>query len=162
VSHSTRATTLRTAAELQQRIDQEVGVSKYITFSQDAINRFAESTDDMQWIHVDPNRCSVSSPYGATIVHGFFLLSSLTSLLSQVVEVGQVSRVLNIGVKYARFLSPVRVDSQVRARVKVKAVDIAGLYVQVVFEITLECRGNITPCCVAELELRYYTDLGKL
>ena len=41
------------------------------------LDRFAEATDDHQWIHVDPERAKAESPLGTTIAHGFLSLSLL-------------------------------------------------------------------------------------
>ena len=50
------------------------------TITQDRIDRFAEVTGDVQWIHVDPARAAKESPYGTTIAHGYLTLSLLPFL----------------------------------------------------------------------------------
>ena len=44
---------VKSIAEAKALEGQELGVSKWILIDQDRINRFAEATDDFQWIHVD-------------------------------------------------------------------------------------------------------------
>ncbi len=47
---------IKSAAEVKAFEGREVGVSDWITVDQDRINRFADATDDHQWIHVDVER----------------------------------------------------------------------------------------------------------
>ena len=62
-------------ATLQTRIGQEVHVSDWLTITQERINAFADATGDHQWIHVDVQRATRESPYGAPIAHGYLTLS---------------------------------------------------------------------------------------
>ena len=62
-------------ATLQARVGQEVHVSDWMTITQERINAFATATEDNQWIHVDVERATRESPYGAPIAHGYLTLS---------------------------------------------------------------------------------------
>ena len=44
---------IKTVDELKGYIGKEVAVGKWITVTQDLINKFAEASGDYQWIHVD-------------------------------------------------------------------------------------------------------------
>ncbi|TFG45889.1 MAG: MaoC family dehydratase, partial [Candidatus Brocadiia bacterium] len=57
---------------LKEYIGKEIGVSDWREVPQRAIDLFAESTGDYQFIHTDPVRAKKESPYGRTIAHGFF------------------------------------------------------------------------------------------
>src|SRR5205085_984148 len=52
--------------ELRDRAGQHLGYSDWFEVSQDRINRFADATDDHQWIHVDVERAK-SGPFGGPI-----------------------------------------------------------------------------------------------
>jgi hypothetical protein len=65
---------------LQPKIGTEIHVGPWLTVDQERIDRFAEVTGDVQWIHTDPVRAKRESPYGATIAHGFLTLSLLPYL----------------------------------------------------------------------------------
>jgi hypothetical protein len=93
------------------------GTSKLVT--QDMINRFADLTGDLQWIHVDVERAGRESPYGTTIAHGLLTLSLLPSLhpINAWRIVGHGSAI-NYGAKGMRFLAPVLAGSTIRARSK--------------------------------------------
>ncbi len=96
---------------------EELGVSSWITVDQDLIDRFAETTGDRQWIHVDVERARRETPFGSTIAHGYLTLS-LVAVMSY--EIGAApegaSMSVNYGLDKLRFLSPVRAGSRVRLR----------------------------------------------
>lgn len=53
----------------------------WVAVDQVALDKFADSTGDHQWIHVDPERAKAESPFGTTIAHGFFTLSPISQFL---------------------------------------------------------------------------------
>ena len=73
--------------EFAQLLGKQIGVSDYVEMGQDRINQFADATLDHQWIHVDPERAELESPYGCTIVHGYLTLSMLPYMWNQIIEV---------------------------------------------------------------------------
>ena len=89
-------------------------LSDWLTVTQETIDRFAEVTQDRQWIHVDPVRAASESPYGTTVAHGFLTLSLLPVLLSQCVAF-RCAMVLNYGFDRIRFIGPVPSGSRIRA-----------------------------------------------
>ncbi len=76
----------------------------------------ADTTDDHQWLHVDPERAA-SGPFGTTIAHGCVTLSLATAVLRDVLEVPDARQVIDCGLAEARFPAPVPSGSQVRAHV---------------------------------------------
>ena len=60
-------------------VGQHIGVSDWITVTQERIQLFADATNDHQWIHVDPERAK-AGPFGTTIAHGFITLSLLPEM----------------------------------------------------------------------------------
>ena len=54
------------------------------------MNTFADATDDHQWIHVDPERATAESPFGAPIAHGFLSLSLAVKFWSELLDVTEV------------------------------------------------------------------------
>jgi acyl dehydratase len=141
-------------------------VSAWTTLTQDRIGRFADATDDHQWIHTDPERACRESPFGSAIAHGFLTLSLIPSLLERTVPFRQRLG-LNYGLNRVRFPAPVPAGSQVRARFGVSSVeDVSGGGVQVVWDVTVELRPDeagddacevlLKPACVAEFVTRHY------
>jgi len=126
-------------ADLEQYIGKEMGVSEYITISQEQINLFADATLDHQWIHVDTEKAKTESPFKSTIAHGYLNLSVLPHLWEQIVEVNNSKLTVNYGIESLRFNHPVLVNSEVRIRAKLKSLvnlrGIAKAEIQVVLEI---------------------------
>lgn len=105
-------------------VNRELGVSSWLVVGQDRIDGFARCTEDLQWIHVDPERCRRESPFGGTIAHGLLTLSLLTRLQ---VEVGVVppdaAQAVNYGFDKVRFLAPVRAGRRIRNRVRLLSAE---------------------------------------
>ncbi|GAM66988.1 acyl dehydratase [Vibrio sp. JCM 19236] len=57
--------------QLKEQIGEEIFVGEWFSVDQERINTFAEITQDMQWIHTDPQRAEQESPFKSTIAHGF-------------------------------------------------------------------------------------------
>ena len=140
---------------LQQRIGQEIAVSDWFEMPQDRISQFAETTDDHQWIHIDPARAEVESPYRTTIAHGFLTLSMVSAMLRNAVRLPRQRMGINYGLNRVRFMNAVPSGSRIRGRfVPSEMKEIEGGY-QVVWTITIEREGSEKPSCVAEWVLRY-------
>jgi acyl dehydratase len=148
---------VETPEALKAFIGKEIAASDWIVITQDRINRFAEATEDRQWIHVDPEGAKRESPYGATIAHGFLTLSLITHLMRQAIQIrGGIRWAINYGLNRVRFPSAVREGSRIRGRFSLVSVkEVAEAY-EAVFACTVECERSDKPCCVAEWILRYY------
>ena len=143
------------ADELKGLIGEHLGYSPYVSISQEQVNQFADATGDHQWIHIDVERAT-SGPFGAPIAHGYLTLSLGPALYPQVVSIGGFSMGVNYGTNKVRFMSPVKVGSNLRLGVKLLDVtDISG-GIQSTMEFTLECEGADKPSCVAEVVFRSY------
>ena len=150
--------------ELSQYVGKELRVSDWHTVTQDEIDKFADATGDHQWIHVDPERAR-GGPYGATIAHGFWTLSSALFILrggsgGDGVQVRLPSRMgLNYGLNRVRFINPVRVGKRIRVRSKLISLEeVMPNVIQQVLEITVEIEGEVKPAMVAESVSRAYLD----
>lgn len=95
-----------TIAELHAAEGLDLGRTEPFVVDQGRIDRFAEATEDRQWIHTDPERAR-TSPYGTTIAHGFLVISLLPKLLFQLISLPDAGMVVNYGLDKLRFLHPV-------------------------------------------------------
>ncbi|MEA3222553.1 MAG: MaoC family dehydratase [Thermodesulfobacteriota bacterium] len=134
-------------------IGQEVGVSDWFTIDQERINKFAECTEDYQWIHVDTEKAA-KGPFGKTITHGFLTLS-LISYLSECIKLPlegiNIKLVINYGLNKVRFLNPVPVDSKIRTHVVLSAVEEKSPgRILMTYTHTIEIEGQDRPACVAD------------
>jgi acyl dehydratase len=146
--------------QLQARLGQEIHTSDWTEISQARIDAFAAATGDHQWIHVDPVRAALESPWKATIAHGFLTLS-LYPMLRGLVTADRpvfpgVRQVINYGLDKLRFPSAVLSGSRVRAHcVLLEVQEVAG-GLQVKEQCTVEIEGQPKPACVAEAIMRLY------
>ena len=143
-------------AALKQHLNSEVAVTDYVEVSQERITRFADLTEDWQWIHTDVERARRESPFGGTIAHGFLTLSLLGRFLAAAVNVEGTSYLLSCGIASARFLTPVPAAGRIRARVRLRECAEDQGFVQATWRLTIECEGHRLPSCIADWVVRYY------
>ncbi|HSJ28503.1 MAG TPA: MaoC family dehydratase [Acidimicrobiia bacterium] len=149
------ASTFSTVDELKAAVGSHLGYSEWWEITQERVNRFADATDDHQFIHVDPDRAA-QSPFGGPIAHGYLTLSMAVPLAQQIVSVEGVRMAVNYGTNKVRFPAPVPVGSKLRAGAVLRSVEDVPGGVQVVYELTFEVEGGEKPVCVAETVSRYY------
>ncbi len=148
---------IETPRSLSDFVGREIALTDWFAVTQDRIQQFAEVTDDQQWIHVDRKRAQRESPFGTTIAHGFLTLSLVSHFMREAIEIRSGVRMgINYGLNRVRFPSPVRSDSQVRARVRVHSVKELPDTVEATFAIAVEGQDSDKPHCVAEWIVRYY------
>ena len=113
--------------QLQAKVGEDLGTSRWFPVDQARIDAFADLTEDPQWIHVDPERAAKGTPFGGTIAHGFLSLSLLSAMSIDVVPrlEGAVMGI-NYGLDKVRFLNPVRSGSKVRGHFKLAGIEPRG------------------------------------
>lgn len=139
---------------LADLVGREFGPTAWREVTQERVNRFAEATDDPQWIHTDPVRAA-EGPFGTTIAHGFLTLSLLVPLAAEAWRPDGYRMGVNYGVNKVRFPAPVPVGSRIRARFRIASVEETPAGDRAVVEATVEREGGDRPVCVAELVLLY-------
>src|SRR5713226_10410673 len=148
---------VETVLSLKEFVGREIAVTDWLTMTQDRIDRFAEATEDRQWIHVDRERAQRESPYRTTIAHGFLTLSLLSHFMKQAIQFrGGVRMGINYGLNRVRFPSPVRAGANIRARIGLLSLEEFPDGLQSVFSVAVEAENSDKPCCVAEWVVRYY------
>jgi len=147
---------------LKQLEGREFPATDWFVVTQDRIQKFADATEDRQWIHLDTERAQRESPFGGTIAHGFLTLSLLSYWMKQAIQIRSgIALAVNYGLNKVRFPAAVRAGSQVRARVTLLSVKESPKFVDATFLIRVERQGaesqvSEKPCCVAEWLVRYY------
>ena len=143
--------TVNGLSALAQKIDQDLGVSEWVTLDQPCIDEFAHCTGDDQWIHVDVQRAERESPYRSTIAHGYLTLALVGPAGLQVwIRPYGITTALNYGIDRVRFLAPVPSNARVRVRVKLVAIDDKGQGRQLITtENTVEIEGGNKPALIA-------------
>jgi acyl dehydratase len=89
---------IRSHEEFEKHVGQELGVSEFMTVTQEQINKFADATFDHQWIHVDEERAKTEGAFGSTIAHGYLTLSLLANMWDQIIQVENTKMLVNYGI----------------------------------------------------------------
>jgi acyl dehydratase len=144
-----------TPAGLLDVLGQSVTAEEWFPVEQERIDAFADTTDDHQWIHVDPERAS-RGPFGATVAHGYLTLSLVPRLTDGLVEVGGTGLVVNYGLDRVRFLQPVTAGSRIRASTTIRTAEPTPQGVRAGFTITVEIEGATKPALIAETVVLYF------
>lgn len=148
-------TTFSSIEDLEDAVGTHLGYSDWVEITQRRVDRFADATDDHQWIHVDQVR-AVDGPFGTTIAHGFLTLSLVVPLVAQIYRVDNVRMGINYGVNKVRFPAPVTVGSRLRAGATLAVVEPIDGGAHVVIDAVFEIDGGDKPVCVAQTVSRYY------
>ena len=130
---------------------KEFHTSDWLAIDQARIDKFADATNDHQWIHTDPDKAAAESPWQTTIAHGFLTLSLLPYFLNQFSDQLELKRKINYGLNRVRFTEAVRVNDRVRGRFVLKeARKLKGPTWKITIEVTIEIEGRDKPACIAE------------
>ncbi|TFY85588.1 acyl dehydratase [Pseudomonas nabeulensis] len=148
---------LNDEAALQALVsDQYSDWSNVVVVDQALIDAFAQLTGDDYWIHTDPERARLQSPFGGTIAHGA-LVQVLQSRMKLALgfEVSGFSTQINYGSDRLRFPAPVPAGSRIHSRARVKHVDISKRGTQLTLELTTHVVGQERPSVINDLVILY-------
>ncbi len=144
--------TVTNLEDLKALVGKSLGKSSWVTVSQDTIQKFAETTQDEQWIHVDTEKAARLLPGGKNLAHGYLTLALIPKLLYELLPLGEVEMALNYGTDKVRFPAPVFSGDEVQLHGTVKHVEEKSDGSARIF-ITAAMHSNNAdkPVCVAEL-----------
>jgi acyl dehydratase len=142
---------------LQGSVGQPLGSSDWVTVGAQRIARFAEATEDRQWIHID-EALARQGPFGMPIAHGFLTLSLLSHLVESAFAIGHTRMGVNYGLNRVRFPAPVPAGARLRAHFTLLDWQPVDGGAQMVIGVTVECEGVAKPVCVAEWVTRRYRE----
>lgn len=129
-----------------------------ILVDQPMIDVFADVTQDPQWIHTDPQRAAIESPFKGTIAHGLLTLSLITGWYHRCFTFPNRKLALNYGFDKVRFVSPVPSGSRlVGSFALLRTEDITPDEVRCFWSVTVQAEGASRPAMVAEwlMQVRY-------
>lgn len=110
--------------QLNSFMGKSLNPSDWLVMDQSRIHKFADATDDHQFIHIDP-AAAEKTPLGGTIAHGLLTLSLLPKLVEQCMLVPEGTTMgINYGFDKVRFLNPVRPGDALRLKATVVDVQI--------------------------------------
>ena len=149
------STTFDSVAAVLAAVGRDLGTTPWMTVTQERVDRFAQATDDHQWIHTDPVRAA-AGPFGACIAHGYLTQSLAARFLPELVRYEGLRMGVNYGCDKVRFPAPVKVGARIRGRGQVMAAEAVPDGVQVTIRITVEIEGGGKPACVVDTISRLY------
>ncbi|MBW4897678.1 MaoC family dehydratase [Prevotella denticola] len=142
--------------ELAARLGEKLGESEWLPVDQERINLFADATLDHQWIHVDPERAKVESPYKSTIAHGYLTLSLLPHMWQEIIEVKNLKMMVNYGMDKMRFGRPVLVGSRVRLVATLASIENLRGICKAGIKFHIEIEGERKPALEGVATFLYY------
>jgi acyl dehydratase len=155
VSTSDTSGLATTMAELPNHVGTHLGYTEWREITQDRVDRFADVTDDHNFIRVDPEKAK-ATPFGGTIAHGYLTLSLAAPVSIELLKVTDAKVGINYGLDKVRFPSPLPVGTEWRGGVELLSVEEAGGGLQVKSRVTVEVRGQEKPAMVAETLVRLW------
>ncbi|OAV61574.1 MaoC family dehydratase [Enteractinococcus helveticum] len=152
----TQARTVVPFEEVANLAGTDLGVTEWMTVTQDMINTFADATSDHQWIHTDVERAK-EGPFGAPIAHGFLTLSLIILFWSELFDVTGVTTKVNYGLDKVRFTNPVKAGARIRMKAEISEVqEVKGNGLHLVTNGVIEIEGEERPAVVATFLSRFY------
>ena len=133
----------------------EIGVaevlppSPWILIDQNKIDEFAKATGDTQWIHVDALRCATESPFHTTIAHGLLSTTLMPAAFYPMISLDSTKQtLLNYGMDKLRFLEPVRVNDEIRFKVKLESKEQKSTGLLFRFACEVEIKDRLKPAMI--------------
>jgi len=161
MSQKAYATEIPKLSDLKNYLGSEIGLSEWTTISQNQIDTFARTTDDNQWIHINPEMAKKYYPYKKPIAHGFLILSLASKFCYETIKFKDVGMGVNYGLDKVRFMNATPAGSLIRARVSLISVEDISGGLRYKMKLIFELKGHEKPACVAEFIALAYTDTSK-
>ena len=143
------------AIDIKNFIGKEFHTNWY-QVTQEAINKFADLTQDHQFIHINPEKAK-KSLYGETVAHGFFVLSMLGFFTLQDGErdsmqfyVTDAKSIINYGFDKIRFISVVPVGSYIRDITHISKVELVKRGMKFTSHHVIEIKGQDKPALICD------------
>jgi acyl dehydratase/uncharacterized OB-fold protein len=153
----TRQIDLNDGPALQALVSEQYSDwSNVVVVDQALIDDFARLSGDDYWIHTDPERARLQSPFGGTIAHGA-LVQVLQSRMKLALgfEISGFTTQINYGSDRLRFPAPVPAGSRIHSRARVKKVEILARGTQLTLELNIHVVGQDRPSVINDLVILY-------
>lgn len=142
----------RSIEDLRSVIGKSLVRSEWMTVSQEVIQKFADATEDFQWIHVDTEKAKALIPGGKNLAHGYLTLSLVPKLLYEILPLEGVQMALNYGTNSVRFPAPVYSGDEVRLSATLSKVEEnPDGSIKLFIHAEMESNTASKPVCVAEV-----------
>ena len=142
--------------EFAAMLGKNIGVSDYVELTQERINLFADATLDHQWIHVNPEKAAVESPFKTTIAHGYLTLSMLPYLWNQIIEVNNLKMMVNYGMDKMKFGQAVLSGQSIRLVADLHSIENLRGVTKAQIKFTIEIKDARKPALTGIATFLYY------
>ena len=141
---------------MRSLVGRTIGPSDWREVTQDLIDRFADVSQDHQWIHVDVERARTESPFGTTVAHGNLTLSLIDGFRPSLMESAglQDGRELRLEQGPLSGAGAGGKPGPRRAWRRSRSMTWASGWHQIAQRWTVEVEGTEKPACVAESVVR--------
>jgi acyl dehydratase len=141
----------------QIKIGDPIGMSEWLTVTQQMICEFGATTRDPDPMHLDAVWAAQNGPFGGAIAYGFLTVSLLTTLFNSAVgdptarERHTEGSYLNYGLDRVRLVAPVPAGASVRGHFTIadRRQDAQGRYITTV-DFSVEIMGHDRPALVGQ------------
>ena len=138
-------------SELANHVGEEIGVTEWMTVTQEMVTKFAEATHDPDWMHVDVERSKRESPYKGTIAQGFLAMSLVIDFTHQLGFVTpDFDYALNYGADRVRFTTVMPTGCRLRGRFTLASATPRGEGLLVKLACVVEMEGSAKPAVVMD------------
>jgi acyl dehydratase len=140
-------------AELNWQVGSDLGVSAWKRVRQNRIDQFALATDDLQFVHVDPERAARETPFGGTIAHGFLTLSLISAFATEALPAcDDVRAAVVVAIDRIKFQAPVKVDARIRGVFRLQRMNWLGpTQCLIKVDVRIEIDGERKPALTGEV-----------
>lgn len=152
-----RKVSSKSLEQMQSLVSEEwTDWSNTFAVTQEVINDFAKLSGDNYWIHTDPEKCKVMSPFGVPIAQGNLTLVLISQLqIPMAWEAVDFTNMVNYGSSSLRFMQPVPAGSKIHARSRVKSVVQAKAGIMLTMEIATHVLNMDKPSVLNEMVILY-------
>lgn len=137
-------------------VGRPLGTSDWFVMDQARIDAFADTTEDHQFIHVDPVRAA-DTMFGGTVAHGMLTLSMMSGMAYGALPVMEgMSASVNYGFDKVRFITPVQSGARIRGQFTLADAQMrGGDKLMCRLEAIVEIEGEDRPALTAEWLILY-------
>jgi len=152
---------------LEKKIGDSMGESEWLQVTQEEITKFGVVTKDVEPLHTDVDWCKKNSPYKVPIAYGFQTISLLTWFMHDASgamfsgDENSENFPLNYGFNKLRLITPVRVNSFLRAKFTLAHIEEKRPgELLITANVVVEIKGQERPALVGEWLLLWVTGVG--
>jgi acyl dehydratase len=129
-------------------------VTTHLEKPADLLELIGQPLGTTNWINTDTQR-TADGPFDGAVAHNYLVLALAPMVISEVLQIRELTMAFSFGINTARFPQPVPVGSLIRASVSLISAEQKTLGVETVFGLTYRIAGIDRPACLADVVVLY-------